>query len=268
MRVLTWNLWLAGNCVDDARPKQLRFLRELAPDVVGLQETIGSAARELAEELGWQHHQGGSCGIISPHPIVERYGDDEMWGVGARLRLPETDVVVWSAHLNYTPYGPYDVLAGMSAEQVLAREAESGRPEQIRQILAELAPALAEPGLPVLLLGDFNTPSHLDWPQLPWPVSVAVTDAGLYDAYRMVHPDPVAEPGHTWSPINLWHEGQVGTPEPQDRIDFIHAAGPLRPLDVRTVLVGEPAPMPDHAGNEWTSDHCAVLGTFALAAAR
>lgn len=268
LRVMSWNLWLAGTRVIGARAKQLAFLRAQAPDVVGLQETLGSAARELAEDLGWHHHQGGSCGVISPHPIVDRYGTESLRGVGARLRLPTgRELVVWSAHLGYEPYGPYDHhLAGMTVPQVLAREDEAGRPGQMRDILAAMGPALREPALPVLLTGDFNVPSHLDWPQVPWQVSVAVAEAGLRDSYRDVHPDPVAQPGHTWSPLNHWHEQQAGVVEPQDRIDFVHYAGPLSPLDSRTVGVGEPRPMPHHEDNEWTSDHWAVLSTFALEA--
>ncbi|MFD0598124.1 endonuclease/exonuclease/phosphatase family protein [Catellatospora coxensis] len=179
LRVMSWNLWLAGRFVDDSRAKQLAFLREQAPDVVGLQETLGVAAQELAEDLGWHHHQGGSCGVISPHPITARYGDESLRGVGARIELPTgRELVVWSAHLNYEPYGPYDFhLAGMTVPQVLAREEEAGRPRQIADIIDALRPALAERDLPVLLTGDFNVPSHLDWPNLPWQVSVAVERA-------------------------------------------------------------------------------------------
>ena len=59
------------------------------------------------------------------------------------------------------------------------------------------------------MTGDFNTPSHLDWTPavdgrprrtvhypVPWPVTSAVAAAGFIDAYRAVHPDPVAAPGH------------------------------------------------------------------------
>ncbi|MEV0458479.1 endonuclease/exonuclease/phosphatase family protein [Catellatospora methionotrophica] len=266
LKVMSWNLWLDGRFVDDARPKQLAFLREQAPDVVGLQETMGEAARALATELGWHFHQGGSCGIISPHPITARYGDESLHGVGARVQLPSgRELVAWSAHLNYEPYGPYDFhLAGMSVPQVLAREEEAGRPRQIAGIIDAMRPALAERGLPVLLTGDFNVPSHLDWPELPWQVSVAVERAGLRDSYRVVHPDAAAKPGHTWSPLNHWHEQQEGVLEPQDRIDFVHYAGPLRPVASDTVGVGEPRLMPHHGDNEWTSDHWAVLSTFAM----
>ena len=66
-----------------------------------------------------------------------------------------------------------------------------------------------------------------------WPASKALADAGFGDSYRDVHPDPVADPGFTWSP---------GGPETQqhdffDRIDWVLHAGPATTLTSR--LVGE-----------------------------
>jgi len=270
LTVISWNLWLAGSRVTSARAKQLAFLRRHAPDVVGLQETLGTAARELADDLGWHHHQGDSCGIISPHPILETYGGQPLHGIGARLRLPTgRELVVWNAHLAYEPYGPYDFhLAGMTVPQVLAREELSGRPRQVAEILAAMRSSLDERDLPVLLTGDFNAPSHLDWPNVPWQVSLAVEQAGLRDSYRTVRPDPKNHPGHTWSPLHRWHQQQTDVPEPQDRIDFVHYAGPLRPLTSQTAGVGTPKPFPHHENNQWTSDHWAVLSRFAEAPLR
>lgn len=88
--------------------------------------------------------------------------------------------------------------------------------------------------VPVALVGDFNTPSHLDWPDVEWPVTKAAEEAGFADSYRQAHPDPVAEPGHTWSPVQA-------APEPQDRIDFVLHRG-LRVLDSRTYVSGTPGP--------------------------
>jgi hypothetical protein len=44
---------------------------------------------------------------------------------------------------------------------------------------------------------------------------------------------------------------------------FIHLAGPPRAVTSDTVGVGEPRSVPDNADNERTSDHWAVLSTFA-----
>ena len=64
---------------------------DASADVVGLQETYGTAARELAEALGWHHHQAGeNLGIISRHPITARLGDPDVGFYGAagvRIRL-------------------------------------------------------------------------------------------------------------------------------------------------------------------------------------
>ena len=61
------------------------------------------------------------------------------------------------------------------------------------------------------MTGDYNTPSHLDWTAaadavrddihypVAWPVTEALQRAGFRDTYRVVHPDPVATPGITWT---------------------------------------------------------------------
>lgn len=51
LRVLSWNLWHGGTKVDDHRAKQLKVILDTEADIVGLQETGGTAARELAEAL-------------------------------------------------------------------------------------------------------------------------------------------------------------------------------------------------------------------------
>ncbi|MEW2165001.1 HAD-IA family hydrolase [Streptomyces sp. NPDC007084] len=266
LRVLTWNLWYGGTKVDDHREKQLKVIAETGADVVGLQETYGDAARELADALGWYHHRAGdNLGVISRYPITARLGDPDVGfygGTGVRVELDGgRRVDVWSAHLDYTPYGPYEArFDGLPAAELVAHE--SGRLAQMRAILRMIADS-ADPATPVVLVGDFNTPSHLDWPDVAWPVTKAAEAAGLRDSYREVHPDPVAHPGHTWSPVHAEHEDGSGRPEPQDRIDFVLHRG-LTPLDSRTVVTGTPAPWPDVRTNDWPSDHAAVLTVFGV----
>lgn len=276
LRVMSWNLWLGGSRVDDHRDKQLRVLLDADVDVVGLQETWTHSAGELAEALGWDHHQAGdNLGVISRYPIVSRHGVPAApfyGGLGATVRLDEgRDVTLWSAHLGCTPYGPYGALHDRQpAEVLVAHEAASGRLGQIRGILHDMAADLAaRDTTPVVLVGDFNVPSHLDWTAeaaplhggygaVPWPVTLATEAAGLRDSYREAHPDPVRDPGATWSPVNP-------VPEPQDRIDYVLYAGRgLRVLDSTTLVTGKPLPEPHVAGNDWPSDHAAVVTTFAV----
>jgi HAD superfamily hydrolase (TIGR01509 family) len=268
LRVMSWNLWHGGTRVDDHRAKQLKVILDTEADVVGLQETGGTAAQELAEALGWHHHRAGrNLGIISRHPITARLGDPDVGfygAAGARIRIGRAyEVDVWTAHLHYTPYGPYEAaFDGLPAAELIAHE--EVRLAQMRDSLRRIAEA-ADATTPVVLVGDFNSPSHLDWPDVVWPVTKAAEAVGLRDSYREAHPDPIADPGHTWSPIHPLHEDGSGRPEPQDRIDYVlHNGRGLRVLDSRTVVSGAPRAWPDVAGNDWPSDHAAVLTTFAL----
>lgn len=285
LSVLSFNLWHGGSQVDDYRAKQLRFLRDSGVDVVGLQEQNGSA-RELAEQLGWDYYDGGSSdlGIISRYPIVEGHRPSGLPAINARIEIDEQSgrqISVWNVHLGYQPYGPYDMCFGKLPEKrLLARERQSGRTPQVKGILREMGDDLADrKRTPVLLMGDFNAPSHLDYTpataeqhcgyaDFGWPTSVLPTKAGLVDTFRVANPDPAAAPANTWSPVfptftgGYGYDDHVGEPEPQDRIDFVYKAGRLRVSDSASLVVGDPAPWPDVSGNEWTSDHAAVLTTF------
>lgn len=266
LRVLTWNLWLGGSKVDDHRTKQLKAIAETGADVVGLQETGGTAAEELAEALGWHHHRAGeNLGVISRHPITARFGDPDVGFYGAagvRIAVAEgREIDVWTCHLDCTPYGPYEsAYDGLPAAELIAHE--EVRLAQMRDALGRIG-EVADDAVPVILVGDFNSPSHLDWPDVEWPVTKAAADAGLRDSYREAHPDPAADPGHTWSPIHPVNEDGSGRAEPQDRIDYVLHRG-LTVLDSRTFVVGTPGPWPDVSSNCWPSDHAAVLTVFAV----
>ncbi|MGW5096893.1 HAD-IA family hydrolase [Streptomyces nodosus] len=266
LRVMSWNLWLGGSKVDDHRAKQLKTVLETGVDVVALQETGGTAAEELAEALGWHHHRAGeNLGVISRYPITARFGDPEVGFYGAagvRLRIgPGREIDVWTAHLHYTPYGPYEAaFDGLGAAELIAHEGV--RLAQMRDALRRIGES-AEESVPLVLAGDFNCPSHLDRTEVDWPVTRAAEEAGLRDSFREAYPDPAAHPGHTWSPIHPVHEDGSGRPEPQDRIDYVLHRG-LVVLDSRTHVSGTPRPWPDVFGNDWPSDHAAVITTFAV----
>lgn len=248
LRVMTWNLWYGGTKVHDHRAKQLKVITETDVDVVGLQETYGTAAEELAEALGWHHHRAGTnLGIISRFPVTAVLGDPDagFYGAaGARIAVGEREVDVWTVHLDSEAYGPYATTGNPAAH-------EEVRLGQMRDTLRRIADAM-----PVVLVGDFNCPSHLDRQDAEWPVTRAAEEAGFADSYREAHPDPVREPGHTWSPVHA-------EPEPQDRIDFVLHRG-LRVLDSRTYVSGTPRTWPDVGDNDWPSDHAAVITTFSL----
>jgi hypothetical protein len=155
----------------------------------------------------------------------------------------------------------------MSREDALQQE-QNTRVGQLVKQLTPLQPLL-DAGVPTFFTGDFNSPSHRDWTRpavqargLPypirWPVSVTMEDVGFVDSYRAIHPDPVADPGFTWTP---GYPAPYVTPsEVFDRIDFVWAAGPAVPTS--SLVVGEDASNADLVIAPWPSDHRGMVSTF------
>lgn len=271
LTVVSFNLWFGGIMVKDYHAKQVRFIANSGADIVGLQESTGGHAIRLGKALGWDYWQGNDVGIISRYPMVKINDPIEAAG-SVRIALDRGhELNFWNCHLGYTPYGPYDFCFDhLGEEQVLENEAKSRRTPQIKNIMSQMHHQLLDSDQhPVIFTGDFNAPSHLDWTNatkelhcgtgyFPWPTSRHPVDAGLMDSFREIHPDPLAEPGFTWSPIYLVNDGRR---EPKDRIDFIYHKG-LETLSSETMVVGHPRPQPDHYNNEWPSDHAAVRTVF------
>jgi endonuclease/exonuclease/phosphatase family metal-dependent hydrolase len=288
LNVLSFNMWYGGTAVSDYHDKQIRFLTTTGADVVGLQESRKGHARRLAYALGWYFWDISDIGIISRYPFTQRSSSAGGLNLGARLSIgislstdKKTDIIMWNTHLGYSRYGPYDFcLRGMSPCKVMDNEEISGRTTQIKEIVQAMVEDQKEnPNIPLLLTGDFNAPSHLDWTEgtralhcgigrFDWPSSSEPQRAGLLDSYRVAHPDPSSAPGITWSPICKCYSeycecsGAKTKMEPMDRVDFIYFKGPLDVLSSETVVVGEPRCEPNHWENEWTSDHAAVKTVF------
>ncbi|KAK6497215.1 hypothetical protein TWF506_004690 [Arthrobotrys conoides] len=281
LKVMTFNLWWGGTYITNYHAKQIRFITSSNVDIIGLQEAHGGHVQRLADALGWYFWQpkSGDLGIISRYPITQDYGlANASGGVKISLDGKESEVNFWNMHLGYDPYGPYDFCFDkMNLEKVLQREVQSGRTPQIVDTLKAMTPQIKQSwSIPVILVGDTNAPSHLDWTEklrskncgyanIPWPTSTKPAEAGLIDSFRIANPDPARVPGNTWSPIYPFHNGASGKVEPQDRIDFVyHTGSRLQVLESRAVVVGEPRVYGSHRDNEWTSDHAAVITTYKL----
>lgn len=280
LRVMTFNLWHGGDAGKQPLTQSAAVIRAAKADLVGFQETGGferngrrpNHGRALAELLGWHYfEQGSSPGIASRFPIVTNTPRQH----GVAVRLPSGSLVHhFNVHLMHTPYQPYQLLnipygnapfIKTAAEAVT--EARKARGGEIDALLAELKPALGT-GEPVFLTGDFNEPSHLDWTPkaaqtgrhplaVPYPSTAAVEAAGLRDSFRVLHPDEVARPGVTWTPLTKPNDPQ----DHHDRIDFVFFAGG-GVTSIRCEVVGEAAPAADLLVTPWPSDHRAVVGTF------
>lgn len=266
LKVMEFNIENGGTGISFA--KVVEAVKAADPDVVGLEEAETNSGR-LAHALGWQYFSNGMQ-IVSRYPIIEPSAD----GAYALIEVKPGYVVALSnVHLPSAPYGPYFMNKGGTLEKVVALEERVRLPAIEKQL--PMFSRLAEAGTPTFLVGDFNSPSMLDYiastvgtrPQITypiaWPVSKAVLDAGLRDSWRDVYPDPVANPGLTWwaARPRIAGEWNPSVKNPQDRIDFIYAGGPSRTL--ASEIIGEKGgPEVSEAVSPWPSDHRAVMSTF------
>ncbi len=281
LRVMTFNLWHGGDAGKQPLTQTLEVIRAAKADIIGLQETGGHETNKgkgrpdhglkLAEMLGWHYFdQGQRTGILSRYLILTN--TPHKWGVSIRLPSGST-VWMFNVHLMHAPYQPYQLLKIPYANAPFIKtageavtEARKARGGQVERMLSELKPALAS-GQPVFLTGDFNEPSHLDWTQraaaagkcpiaVEYPSTLAVTRAGMRDAFREAWPDEVTHPGRTWTPIT-----QMDDPKDRhDRIDFVFVGGSKVTVKGCEV-VGETKPASDIVVQPYPSDHRAVVTT-------
>ena len=294
LRVMVWNVLRGGNSVQEGPEKALQVIRDAAPDVVLLQESYDieddrpKLGAWLAGELGWRQFQGDSAHlcVLTSYDIDATYFHHEWHGVGAKLKDPQgRSFVAWSIWLDWRSFVGYELRDNpdmSDAELIEAETKRSGRVSQAEALLNHLKKAghLNE-SVPVLLGGDFNCPSHLDWTKdaqrvferrraLDLPVSQLVLGAGFEDSFRKIHPNPVQYPGITWSPMYRGSLSQKeGTPQSFERIDrlYVHErnddlSSRLVPVAARVLpIVWESDQIPDKE-RIFPSDHGAVVIDF------
>lgn len=262
VRVMQFNIEYGGTVVDfDSVPAAIEAADA---DVVAVQEAYGHTCK-IARALDWEYCDPRTQ-TLSRFPLI----------TPADPAAPEVLVAVEpgrafaliNVHLPSAPYGPNKAAAGASEEELVA--AEDGRLDALEPAL-KAAGRLETAGLPVVLTGDFNTPSHRDWTEattglrdhvipVEWPVTLAVEDSGLVDVYRTVHPDPVADEGLTWPAARpkagSYNPGLSG--RPADRIDMTFASADITALSA-DILGETSADVTDIAVEPWPTDHRAVV---------
>ncbi len=279
LKVLTFNIWYGGDQVSFA--SVIKAIKLADADIVGLQEPDGKTL-QIAALAGYPYADQRRH-ILSKYPIF-----DSALGETTRSENPpysiaglDPDAVhAWievspgkviafaNTHLTSDPYGPELVRDGKSAAEAVQNETDVRMPEA-QALIDGLAPLVAK-GVPVILTGDFNSPSWRDWTTdvaakrptpafaVEWPVSKAFEAAGFTDSFRAVHPDALAVPGYTWTAGRPYPYIPAG--EVFDRIDFAWEAN-MNPVDA--VVMGEAGnPANALSVTPWPSDHRAVLTTF------
>lgn len=238
----------------------VRRLRELQPDVIGLNEAnpLPAYARRLARDLGYDqvHHPGLSGVRLGPCRLPTNLNEGEAilarrhlrlrdagraqltggpvhrhWSLNfgnatqvLRARIDHLDVYCthWSVAVSAQDYARQDASRGRSTRE--HRRAQERRRQEAERTLAFLSDR------PGILLGDLNASPDSPEVQL-------LRDAGWTEAVT----------GPTWDPSRNEHLRRHHPGGPPDRVDYVFVSPHVRLVRAQVVLDREPHPS-DHFG--------------------
>lgn len=276
LSVLHLNIWMEGTVVKNGFDAVVNEVDRVNPDIVMLSEAnnkdgklIVPRLQEALREKG-KNYFGESSSLdvvlLSKYPILDQTENIPQKDRVLRTRLDVAgkQVVVYTGHLDYTHYACY-LPRGYSGvtwkkldspvtdvTEIEKANSESLRDESIRLVIEDAKKQKADF---IILGGDFNEPSHLDWTEktkemwdhngtvVHWDCSTLLYEAGFRDAYRIKYPNPVTHPGFTFPSDNpdMPIERLTWAPEAdeRDRIDFIYYM-PSSGWDVKEAVVVGP----------------------------
>ena len=272
-KVMTFNTWYSAQYGFGGLERVAEIIANLNIDLIGFQETDSLSINEIKAILS--NYEGytqlystpsqSNISIISRFPIIETY-DYNLYGIGADLLISNSDTIKFvSSHLTAYPYGPYDLYEGISIDEVMANEMNTRYLENIDIYNQIINNSSNNPNLPVIYVGDHNTPSHLDWGydninqnfgfEINWPVSEFLLNNGFYDSFRELYPNVNDHIGLTWSPG--YPKNTFDSWDIHDRIDMIYFKhGNIKNLYPHESYIYDCDP--------WPSDHRAVITEFSI----
>lgn len=264
VKVLQWNIWHGGNHVgNNGQQRVLETVRATRADVILMQEAYGTQ-QMLADSLGYRlrtYSSKDNLALYSRFPFEEIAWRQPFNSNPVCMALPNGRKVLfidcWLRYAYRPEYTSGYANRGLDPAQWVTEDSLLAL-EDVRNILTlDVYPNLQEKDMPIVLGGDFNSCSHLDWTQrardlhhgygpVAFPVSNYMYGQGFKDSFREMHPDEVKWQCGTVSAI--WGQMQMA------RIDFIYYRG--SGMKVRSSKVVRTAPEIDDV---WPSDHAAVL---------
>lgn len=316
-KVLQFNIWQEGTVVPDGYKAIVQQILDSQADFVTLSEVRNYKDTRFCDRIVQSLKDSGQVfysfysydsGILSRYPIIDSTTiypcvDDHGSAYRALIDMKGQEVALYTTHLDYLNCTYYDVKGYdgstwkkrspmLDVDSILANNTLSMRDDGMKAILEKAKEDRGKNRI-VIIGGDFNEPSHLDWTEktkdmfsrhgviVPWTVSVLLTDEVYIDAYRKVYPDPVTHPGITFPADNPLMDINklTWTPEEdeRERIDFIYYA-PFDGLDLTNAVIWGPdgsiaysKRVKDETQDTfeigkgiWPTDHKAVLATFTL----
>lgn len=270
IKVMTWNIWhggLHGTEADGFKKDSVntinvyKVIHQEAPDVLLMQETY-CCGMEIAEQAGYPHsvRASSNLSIHSKYPIMDTLKIFNPFNAHAVvIDVEGQELLFVNTWLHYLP-DSFEGIKTMSPDSLIANEGPT-RLKEITAIISAVDRLKTSLKIPVIIGGDFNSPSHLDWVEstkefhygkvVAWPVSTLMQERDYIDSFREAHPDPTQTLEGTWgylSPREII----------SDRIDFVYYKGQnLKTISSKIV-------MEDPEGGFFNSDHRAILTQFEL----
>lgn len=316
-KVLQFNIWQEGTMVPGGYEALVDQIIESDAEFITLSEVRNYKDTRFCDRIVKSLKDRGhtfysfysyDTGLLSRYPIIDSTTifpcvNDQGSIYRALINRNGQEIALYTAHLDYRNCTYYDIKGydGSTWEKcspmtdvdsIMMDNVKSKRDNAIMSFLAH-AKEDKDKGRIIIIGGDFNEPSFLDWTEetkntldhnglvIPWTVSVMLYANGYRDAYREIYPNPVTHPGITYPSDNpLMPTNKLSwTPEAdeRERIDFIYYS-PYKGLKVTDALIWglkgsicrnkritETSKDLFKIGKAiWPTDHKAVLVTFEL----
>ncbi len=316
---LTFNVWQEGTSVPNGLEKIRDVIVETDPDVVCFVEVRNYKNQDWTtkivdalKETGKRYHKGyvgGDVSFISKYPLENGMkvfkNTDKGTVVNYNVNVNGNMILVSGVHLDYTYYasnlprgynggdpnwkmmddGKGKPLPNINLDSIRAYNLKSTRDEAISSFLD----SVKSESNPIILMGDFNEPSFLDWTEktkdrfdhngavVPWYNTKKLHEEGFVDAFRTFYPNEMTNPGITWPSYANEKKSTSWTSlaDERDRVDYIFFKG--NDMEIKEVFIVGPKSsyvydkLETSSTNEekflanhlpWPSDHKGVLARF------
>lgn len=267
IKLMTWNIWHGGLHGDKSSDfikdtantvNVLKVLEQESPDILFMQETY-CCGMDIAKQAGYFYSWRGSSNLSlhSKYPIIDTIEIYKPFNSHAVIiDVNGQHIVCVNIWLHYLPDYFQDIKE-LSPDSLIIGEGTT-RLKEITAILNSVDSLEKSLNMPVIIGGDFNSGSHLDWVEstkqshydkvVEWPVSKLMIDRGYTDSFREVNPDPRKTLEGTW--------GFLFDEIISDRIDFIYFKGDKIRIKYSKIVQDDPI------DGFFNSDHRAILSIF------
>lgn len=261
LRVMTWNIWDGGR-LDGRFVGRLRIvelIEQADPDIVCLQQP-GDAGPFIADALDYTLYQrSDNLCLLTRFSIADSHNlfQPETAGCIEVSLTDEQSVVICPIQLSADPDLSDYIQSGIASTDSILLWETATRGKEAQFILSELKHHIDKADAkPLIIAGDFNCGSHLDWTSknarhnygltIPFPTSLHFDANGFTDTYRSLYPNETQHFGYTISPR---FESIM-----KNRTNFIFFKGEHL-IPVRSYLI-------DEHPKGFPSDHAALVTVF------